>query len=140
MTKHQPEPVDGVGFLDEPKACALLRAPLAKVNAEELVTENEPWKNSVLGLLNAVIDTVLPGVRLCTVAHDPPSGKLGTLYLRTYPADDRPRDLATVLRQLADQVDNRQCGNRLVIAQDETRQCASRMWHQGECDYGGRDA
>ena len=64
-------------------------------------TEKEPWNRSKLDLVNALIDTLVPGARL-VVEPDEQTGAPARVYLgRTY-IFDRPRDLAASLRELAD--------------------------------------
>ena len=64
-------------------------------------TESEPWDRSKLGLVNAVIDTLVPGARL---AVDDNSGQ-PRVYLGRTRVWERPRNLAASLRELADWLD-----------------------------------
>ncbi|QDV35776.1 hypothetical protein [Tautonia plasticadhaerens] len=72
--------------------------------AREPVVEGEQWERTKLSLLNAVLDTLVPGARLVVEAEED-SGEPRRVYLGRGPAFDRPRDLAATLRQLADRLD-----------------------------------
>jgi hypothetical protein len=67
-------------------------------------TENEPWERTRLGLLNAVLDTLIPGARL-VVKTGESNGDLPEIYFGRCKAYDRPRDLTRTLRELADCLD-----------------------------------
>lgn len=60
-------------------------------------TEHEPWERSKLALVNAVLDTLIPGARLVVEAGANPRVSLGKTK-----AFDRPRDLVRSLREIAD--------------------------------------
>lgn len=63
-------------------------------------TETEPWDRTKLGLVNALLDTLIPGARLVVTGDDPPRAVLGRTTVWA-----RPRDLARSLRDLADCLD-----------------------------------
>jgi len=60
-------------------------------------TEHEPWERSKLALLNALLDTMIPGARIIIEKGETPRVSFG----KTKPFD-RPRDLARSLREIAD--------------------------------------
>ncbi|MFO0952919.1 MAG: hypothetical protein U0835_17565 [Isosphaeraceae bacterium] len=64
-------------------------------------TEKEPWERTKLALVNAVLDTVMPGVRLVVERGDSPRVYLGRIA-HTF---ERPRDLPASLREIADCLD-----------------------------------
>lgn len=72
--------------------------------AREPVIEGERWERTKLSLLNAVLDTLVPGARLVVEAEED-SGEPRRVYLGRGRAFSRPRDLAASLRQLADSLD-----------------------------------
>jgi hypothetical protein len=68
-------------------------------------TEDEPWDRTKLGLLNAVLDTLVPGARLTVESSDTPDGSASISLGRTQ-VWPRPRELARSLRELADCLDS----------------------------------
>ena len=68
------------------------------------IVEGESWEETKLSLLNAVLDTLVPGARL-VVESDERTGEPTRVYLGRGRAYSRPRDLAATLRQLADCLD-----------------------------------
>jgi hypothetical protein len=74
--------------------------PYAKVP----IIEGEEWETTKLALVNAVIDSLVPGARL-VVESDDETGEPARVYLGRGRAFERPRSLPTVLRQLADSLD-----------------------------------
>jgi hypothetical protein len=64
-------------------------------------TEDEPWERTKLALVNAVLDTVVPGARLVIEPDARSDGPL-RVYLGRGEVWQRPRDLARSLRELAD--------------------------------------
>lgn len=70
-------------------------------------TEREPWDRTKLGLVNAVLDTLVPGARL-VVDRDSAGHPLGVHLGRVSKIFDRPRDVARCLRELADWLDGGQ--------------------------------
>lgn len=69
-------------------------------------TEKEPWERTKISLLNAVLDTLVPGARL-VVEIDPQTGEPTRVYLGRGKAQNRPRDLAGSLRELAECLDGK---------------------------------
>lgn len=67
-------------------------------------TEGKAWRRSALDLVNAVIDTVVPGGRLVVESTEAPGAPV-RVYLGQGQAAERPRDLARSLRELADWLD-----------------------------------
>ncbi|CAN5619448.1 hypothetical protein BH23PLA1_BH23PLA1_37210 [soil metagenome] len=63
-------------------------------------TEGEHWERTKIGLLNAVLDTLVPGARLI-VETDESTGEPTRVALGRGQAQNRPRDLAASLRELA---------------------------------------
>lgn len=64
-------PVTENGQVSEKEAVRILREPIWV----EVFTEGEDWRGSPLGVLNAILDTVLPGMRmtvLCNPISAPP--------------------------------------------------------------------
>lgn len=83
-----------------------LQEPVYSVAGEEkfLYTESEPWKNSKLALINAVLDTILPGARLVLNVRKN-GGEVSSCFLSYFNFEQRPRDIANSLRTLADSVE-----------------------------------
>jgi hypothetical protein len=72
--------------------------------SREPIIEGEEWERTKLALLNAVLDTLVPGARLVVEAEEQ-TGEPKRVYLGRGRAFPRSRDLATTLRQLADCLD-----------------------------------
>ncbi len=67
-------------------------------------TEKEPWERTKLAMLNAVLDTMVPGARI--VVDRDANGKAVDIHLgRVEKVFDRPRDLPHCLRELAEWLD-----------------------------------
>lgn len=84
---------------------AALRASIPRVH--RLVTEGEPWDATWLGMLNAILDTIHPGLRLALVYdkdRDSSEGGCRMIVMR-YEHEERARHLPTVLREIADQIE-----------------------------------
>lgn len=64
-----------------------------------LETEGENWNHSSLALINAVLDTVVPGARLVCIPDQ------GLVYLAQGEVWKRDRDLVQSLRDLADSLE-----------------------------------
>jgi hypothetical protein len=69
--------------------------------------EREPWDRTKLAMLNAVLDTLVPGARLM-IDHDDRGTPVGVHLGRVGKVFDRPRDVANCLRELADWLDGGQ--------------------------------
>ncbi len=67
-------------------------------------TEGQAWRRSALDLVNAVIDTVVPGGRLM-IEEPADAGGAPRVGLGQGQVVERPRDLARSLRELADWLD-----------------------------------
>lgn len=62
-----------------------------KEGIEEIYTEGEPWKASNLGLLNAILDTMVPGLRITFYFDE--NGNAVDVKLCEHRFEDGPRDL-----------------------------------------------
>jgi len=75
-----------------------------------LITETEKWGNTKLGVLDAVLDTLLPGARIVLVKSD--TGAVEKIYFAILEAESRERNIVQSLRDLADSID---VGNRIAV-------------------------
>jgi hypothetical protein len=98
------EHADAVGAVAEDPDLARALADEALAFLRGPYTENEPWEQTKLALVNALIDTLIPGARL-VVEPAAASAAPARVYLGRARVWDRPRDLARTLRELADCLD-----------------------------------
>ncbi len=79
--------------------------PMCPSAGEEypLVTETEKWGNTKLAVLQAVLDTLLPGARIVVVQSD--TGAVEGIYFAILEAENRERNIVQSLRDLADSID-----------------------------------
>jgi len=85
----------------------LIGIPLGD-DIKELRTDTDRWDPTRLGLLNAVLDTMLPGTRLYIEVTDGGRGEPnGKMYFGKVPGVGftSERNLAKALRALADSID-----------------------------------
>lgn len=85
--------------------------PMCPSAGEEypLITETEKWANTKLAVLQAVLDTLIPGARIVVVQSD--SGTVERIYFAILEAGKRERDIVKSLRDLADSIE---VGNRMA--------------------------
>ncbi|RUL82080.1 hypothetical protein [Tautonia sociabilis] len=90
--------------VEESPGVARFLAGVSLPYVREPIIEGEEWERTRLALLNAVLDTLVPGARL-VVEADEETGEPKRVYLGKGRAFPRPRDLPGTLRQLADCLD-----------------------------------
>ena len=83
----------------------LLRADLGKSGLDnEVHTEGEPWKASALGVMNAVLDTIYPGMRIAIV-YDDDGAVSGMRLMQLVQPTVRPRIAENSLSELGRELD-----------------------------------
>ncbi|MEW4570281.1 hypothetical protein AB1L88_20635 [Tautonia sp. JC769] len=90
--------------VEEQPSIARYLAGVTLPYARPPIIEGEEWERTKLALINAVLDTLVPGGRLVVESNEE-TGEPHRVYLGRGKAYPRPRSLPDVLRELADCLD-----------------------------------